>query len=98
MALYKGKRRLYVCKSPTKVLLLLPKSKHSLGATSPYTGPRYTLPPYLCDFNDMEMLWSKIKRYVREHNVSGDLSLTRLQHVTESTVQSVSQADIHETS
>ena len=34
VALYKGKRRLYVRKSPTEVLLLLPKSRHSH-----YTGP-----------------------------------------------------------
>ena len=41
VALYKGKPRLYVCKSPTEVLLLLPKSRHSLGTASPYTGPRF---------------------------------------------------------
>ena len=34
-------RRLYVCKSQIEVLLLLPKSRHSLGAGSPYTGPHY---------------------------------------------------------
>ena len=41
MVLYKGKLRLYVCKSPTEVSPLLHKSRHNLGATYPPTGLRY---------------------------------------------------------
>ena len=54
MALYKGKRRLYVCKSPIEVLLLLPKSRYSLVAVSSYTGPLYTPGDYLMNENENE--------------------------------------------
>ena len=40
------------------------------------------LPPYLCDLNAIEYAGFQVKRYVREHNVSGDMSLTRLKELT----------------
>jgi hypothetical protein len=40
------------------------------------------LPPYMCDLSPIELAWSKVKHYVRENNVTGDLSLKRLLDLT----------------
>lgn len=36
------------------------------------------LPPYHCDLNAIEYVWSSVKRFIRENNVDGDLSLEKL--------------------
>lgn len=51
------------------------------------------LPPYMCELNAIELAWAKIKRVVREHNVTGNLSLTKLQEVTSNAIASVTPAD-----
>lgn len=47
------------------------------------------LPPYHCDLNPIELVWADIKRYVRERNVTADLSLTCLQKLASEAIQSV---------
>ncbi|PSN47629.1 hypothetical protein C0J52_13290 [Blattella germanica] len=49
------------------------------------------LPPYMCELNAIELAWVAIKHYVREHNVTGDLSLTRQE--IENAVISITPAD-----
>lgn len=51
------------------------------------------LPPYMCELNAIELAWAKIKRVIREHNITGDLSLTKLQEVTRNAVMSVTPSD-----
>jgi transposase len=41
-----------------------------------------TLSPYMCDLSPTELARSKVKNYVRENNVTGDLSLKRLMDLT----------------
>ena len=36
------------------------------------------LPPYHCDLNAIEYVWSSVKHFIRENNVNGDLSLENL--------------------
>jgi hypothetical protein len=50
------------------------------------------LPPYMCDLNLIELAWAKMKRSVRENNVTGDLSLQKLL-VTEGAVALVIKED-----
>ncbi|XP_035216204.1 uncharacterized protein LOC118189628 [Stegodyphus dumicola] len=40
------------------------------------------LPPYHCDLNKIEYVWSSVKRLNRERNVTGDLSLKILKNLT----------------
>lgn len=51
------------------------------------------LPPYMCDLNAIELAWSKIKRIVRDTNVTGDLSLTKLRETTKNAIQEVTRQD-----
>ncbi|PSN48823.1 hypothetical protein C0J52_05103 [Blattella germanica] len=51
------------------------------------------LPPYMCELTAIELAWAAIKCYVREHNMTSDLSLTRLQQETENAVISITPAD-----
>ncbi len=36
------------------------------------------IPPYMCELNPTEMTWAKIKRLIKEINVTGDKSATKL--------------------
>lgn len=51
------------------------------------------LPPYMCELNPIEFAWAKIKYYIREHNTSGDMSLTRLQELSADAVNAVTAND-----
>ncbi|KAJ4440379.1 hypothetical protein ANN_08520 [Periplaneta americana] len=51
------------------------------------------LPPYMCDLNAIELAWSKIKRTVRDTNVTADLSLTKLRETTKNAIQEVTRKD-----
>jgi hypothetical protein len=46
------------------------------------------LPPYMCEFNAIELAWAKVKRSVRENNTAGQLSLHALQMQTAETMSS----------
>ncbi|GBM36876.1 hypothetical protein AVEN_82860-1 [Araneus ventricosus] len=39
------------------------------------------LPPYHCDLNAIEYIWSTVKRQIKERNVTGDLSLETLENL-----------------
>jgi len=51
------------------------------------------LPPYNCDLSPIELAWAKVKRYVRDRNTQGDLSLRRLRELTTEGIQSVTAED-----
>ncbi|KAJ4429030.1 hypothetical protein ANN_26026 [Periplaneta americana] len=51
------------------------------------------LPPYMCDLNAIELAWSKIKRIVRDTNVTADMFLTKLRETTKNGIQEVTQED-----
>ncbi|XP_068081808.1 uncharacterized protein [Anabrus simplex] len=51
------------------------------------------LPPYMCEFNAIELAWSKAKRIVRESNVTGDISMAKLEAVTRTAISSITKAD-----
>jgi hypothetical protein len=51
------------------------------------------LPPYMCDLSPIELAWSKVKNYVRENNVTGDLSLKRLLDLTAEGIATVTAKD-----
>lgn len=36
------------------------------------------LPPYLCELNPIELVWADVKRCVRKHTTTGELSIADL--------------------
>lgn len=51
------------------------------------------LPPYMCEFNAIELAWAKIKRCIRESNTVGEFSAQALQSHTLNAINSVTQED-----
>lgn len=51
------------------------------------------LPPYMCEFNPIELAWAKVKRIIRDSNIQSDLSLKNLKEKTEQAFAKVSQED-----
>lgn len=51
------------------------------------------LPPYHCDLNPIEYIWSSVKRCIREKNVTGDLSLSNLQLLLKEAFLKVNQTE-----
>jgi hypothetical protein len=53
----------------------------------------FRLPPYMCDLSPIELAWSKVKNYVRENSVTGDLSLEQLLDFTTEGIATVTAKD-----
>ncbi len=51
------------------------------------------LPPYMCDFNLIELVWAKIKRIMREGNTTGNYSLSHLKAKLEQALQEITTED-----
>ncbi|KDR11513.1 hypothetical protein L798_14581 [Zootermopsis nevadensis] len=51
------------------------------------------LPPYMSELSPIELAWSKVRKYVRENNVTGDLSLKRLLDLTTEGIETVTAKD-----
>jgi hypothetical protein len=51
------------------------------------------LPPYMCELNAIELAWAKVKNTVRENNITGDLSLSKLQLATQEAINGVTKED-----
>jgi hypothetical protein len=47
----------------------------------------------MCDLNPIELAWRQIKDYVRSHNTTGDMSLTRLQELVQEAIKGVTKED-----
>jgi transposase len=66
------------------------KTDHLLNAHG-HTVVRF--PPNMCDLSPIELAWYKVKNYVRENNVTGDLSLKRLLDLTTEGIETVTAKD-----
>ncbi|KAF8778172.1 hypothetical protein HNY73_014920 [Argiope bruennichi] len=52
------------------------------------------LPPYHCDLNAIEFVWSSVKRIIKERNVTGDLSLNNLKSLLQTAITEVTSAEL----
>lgn len=50
-------------------------------------------PPYMCELNSLELAWSKMKRFVREHNTKGGLNLKDLLKLTQEGLAAITSVD-----
>src|SRR5258705_6902286 len=48
------------------------------------------LPPYHCDLNAIEFVWAQVKHFIRDQNVTGNASLTKLRQLCEGSLRSIS--------
>ncbi|XP_035225782.1 uncharacterized protein LOC118198254 [Stegodyphus dumicola] len=51
------------------------------------------LPPYHCDLNAIEYVWSSVKGLIRKRNVTGDLSLENLKNLTQKALDEVTSQE-----
>lgn len=51
------------------------------------------LPPYHCDLNAIEFVWSSVKRLVKERNVTGDSSLDNLKLLLQTAITEVTSTE-----
>ncbi|XP_055932774.1 uncharacterized protein LOC129962803 [Argiope bruennichi] len=51
------------------------------------------LPPYHCDLNAIEFVWSSLKRIIKEQNVTGDLSLDNLKSLLQTAITEVTSEE-----
>ena len=51
------------------------------------------LPPYMCEFNPIELAWAKVKRLLRENNVRGELSMQSLKEHTTNSFSCITRED-----
>ncbi|XP_055946985.1 uncharacterized protein LOC129980628 [Argiope bruennichi] len=51
------------------------------------------LPPYHCNLNAIEFVWSSVKRIIKERNVTGDLSLDNLKSLLQTAITAVTSAE-----
>jgi transposase len=86
-----------ICKNSLYKLTVPLKLKEKAFKTySIFSGYGHTavwLPPYMCDLNPIGLAWAKIKRIVREHNVTAVLSLQKLLQTTNDAIRQVTQED-----
>ena len=47
------------------------------------------LPPYMCEFNLIELAWAQVKRKIRERNISSNISNTDLEIFTRQAIGDV---------
>lgn len=50
-------------------------------------------PPYMCEFNPIEMVWSQLKHFIRSHNTTGEFSIKVLKELTEQAIASATPED-----
>ncbi|KAF8783184.1 hypothetical protein HNY73_013381 [Argiope bruennichi] len=51
------------------------------------------IPPYHCDLNAIEFVWSSVKRIIKERNVTDDLSLDNLKSLLQTAITEVTSAE-----
>lgn len=51
------------------------------------------LPPYMCDFNAIELAWAQLKRFIRTRNTTGEFSIKVLKDLTEEGISSITTED-----
>jgi hypothetical protein len=84
-----------MCKdSPYRLIVLLKPKKKAFeidSILSEYGHTAVQLPPYMCNLNPIELTRAIIKRIVREHSVTVDLSLQKLLQMTNDAIGQVTQ-------
>lgn len=47
----------------------------------------------MCEFNPIELAWAKVKRLIREQNITADMSLKKLEVATREAIHNVTKDD-----
>nr|CAH7733040.1 unnamed protein product [Callosobruchus chinensis] len=50
-------------------------------------------PPYMCEFNPIELIWAQIKFFIRSRNTSGEFTLKILNGITIEAINSITSDD-----